>query len=302
MPPFRIRRGFTLVELLVVIIIIAILMAILIPTINAARNSARRALIATELSQLESAVEEYKTKSGGDFPPDFTQPPRVLEHLSRAFPRHNRATASTWLLAQNNPANLGTWRIDPAEALVIWLAGLRKDPVNPLTGGTTERYNYFDFRPERLIDKDGDGFPEYYPPGTPGCPYVYFHSSSYFIDRTQPANPFLETSYVPQGSNNRVHTAMYPDVAGTVYAGHATLGGNGVLGVARPYAGNVLAWVEATKFQIIAAGLDDDYGADYQYKIAPFAGQVPAGLNLQAHDWDNQTSFGKGKQIKDMLP
>lgn len=301
MPPFRTRQGFTLVELLVVIIIIAILMAILIPTINAARNSARRAVIATEISQLESAIEEYKTKSGGDFPPDFSQPQRVLDHLSRAFPRHLRLPAQTWMLANNDVSNPGTWRIDQAEALVIWLSGLRKDPLYPVNGQTTERHIYFDFRPERLLDKDGDGFPEYYPPGTPGCPYVYFHSSSYFIDRTQPANPFLETSYIQQGSN-RLHTAMYPDVAGTVYANHATLVGNGVMGVARPYATNALVWAEPTKFQIIAAGLDDDYGADYQYKIVPMANQVPTGQNLQAMDWDNMTSFAKGKQIKDMMP
>ena len=38
---------------------------------------------------------------------------------------------------------------------------------------------YFDFRPERLKDLDGDGFNEYYPAGIDTAPYVYFHNKTY---------------------------------------------------------------------------------------------------------------------------
>lgn len=64
----RPRRGFTLVELLVVIIIIAILMALLIPAIAGAMRQARSAAVQAEISQLAQALADFKSKFG-DYPP-----------------------------------------------------------------------------------------------------------------------------------------------------------------------------------------------------------------------------------------
>lgn len=63
----RARRGFTLIELVVVILILAILAALIVPRVVGRTDDAKRAKAASDISTLRGQVQMYKTDVG-DFP------------------------------------------------------------------------------------------------------------------------------------------------------------------------------------------------------------------------------------------
>lgn len=66
-----IRRGFTLVEILIVVIILGILAAIVIPQFTNASNDARNSSVSSTLQTLRGQIELYKIQHA-DTPPALT--------------------------------------------------------------------------------------------------------------------------------------------------------------------------------------------------------------------------------------
>lgn len=62
------RKGFTLVEILIVVIILGILAAIVIPQFTNASSDARQSSMTSQLQTIRSQVELYKLQHGDVFP------------------------------------------------------------------------------------------------------------------------------------------------------------------------------------------------------------------------------------------
>ena len=178
------RQGFTLVELLVVIVIIAMLAGLITNAAFRARIRAKEAVVRSEVSQLEMALQDYKNEIG-EYPPDFTclnvdddptddKPAELAaeavltRHLRRRFPRFRGdwddavdAIKTNYETEYRNRTGTDieidlSW-LDQASALGFWLGGLpeaadsdipagfHSDPSNPFKPGRPRTKRYFEF-------------------------------------------------------------------------------------------------------------------------------------------------------------
>lgn len=184
------RRGFTLVELMVVIVIIALLVGLIMPAIFGAMTTARNAEVRTEISQLEAGISSFKTEFGVEPPSNITlyvdqagwdSDPRSKAIIRRIWPQFNFAGTGG-----------GGWTapttLNGAECLVFFLGGVRsgtngaltgfsKNPSLPFGTGGPRVGPFFEFDISRLVDVDSNQAPEYkdtLPSQT--SPYFYFSS------------------------------------------------------------------------------------------------------------------------------
>ncbi|MFM7134702.1 MAG: prepilin-type N-terminal cleavage/methylation domain-containing protein [Planctomycetota bacterium] len=67
-----IRRGFTLIEILIVVIILGILAAIVIPQFTNASQEAIESSIKSQLQTVRGQIELFRVKSGGTLPTEGT--------------------------------------------------------------------------------------------------------------------------------------------------------------------------------------------------------------------------------------
>jgi prepilin-type N-terminal cleavage/methylation domain-containing protein len=101
------RKGFTLVELLVVVAIIVILAAILYPVFAATRRAANNATCLSNLKQIGLGVQMYAQDYDESFPAACTQADRVI---GKAQPNWPTPTPYLWEVVKPYIKNDAIWR------------------------------------------------------------------------------------------------------------------------------------------------------------------------------------------------
>ena len=277
------RKGFTLVELLVVLGIIAMLMALAAGGAMWAVNAGRRTSMGIEIAQLHEGVEAYKNATG-DYPPNFRDANALIRHIRRVYPRISPAEFNAVIDTSTSPPTVRpAMQLDEGEALMFWLIGTRNDPVYPfgLTGGSnSERKNYFQVDDRRLVSLDGDPWPSMRSKYAKDTFYLYVDSRAYpYFGAVTAAGVYVNP---PMNAEGDPHTA-------------------------RPYLDSVTpapSFVKPTSFQILCAGQDGEFGPEPSAaELQTYPGKsFPAGQNYTSADSDNLTNFSDGRVLEDHIP
>ncbi len=112
------RRGFTLVEMLVVIGIIAVLLTMLVPMLGPALERARQTRCGSNLSECFKIILQYANDNSGRLPPGYaSDPTQLVASQSNGIPRYVetlKLQGAMWYcpsLIRQRPTdrNIGKW-------------------------------------------------------------------------------------------------------------------------------------------------------------------------------------------------
>jgi len=128
-PSNQSRRGFTLVELLIVMLIIGVLMGILVPTLARAVRTVRSSMTRGVIRDLEFGLEAYK-KDFGDYPPS--------ERDASTYPRSGQEKLVFYM---RGPRGTG-WGAGAAGSLPEGVSARRTRTYGPYYEAGTDRMRY----------------------------------------------------------------------------------------------------------------------------------------------------------------
>src|SRR5437899_9635080 len=80
-PALRRRRGFTLIEVLMVVTALAIIAGVVVPQVNSVMDDARNAAVLKDLHEFTFAIERYRADHNGATP-DLIQNDVLIQLLS----------------------------------------------------------------------------------------------------------------------------------------------------------------------------------------------------------------------------
>jgi prepilin-type N-terminal cleavage/methylation domain-containing protein len=237
------RGGFTLIELLVVISIIVLLIALLLPAVQAARQRLQETRTRSDIDQLSSGLQAFKTKYSVPFVPSkirlrnnmrYTAAagnafPDQLDTFSQAYikrvwPRIYVPQTPTdadntlrWCPRDTGATNSSFYVLEGDQCLVFFLGGMQpvgggvlgfaENPRNPtdMTLGIVRTPPFFDFPTTRLLDLDHNGFPNT-PDPNPSNPPVFANA----------AGNYLFQSFADQFAAYQPGVSTFPTRAGGV--------------------------------------------------------------------------------------